>query len=104
MFGYEGGQTPVLARIPKRGFNNANFRVLFQIVNVADLDVFDDGERADLETLAGRRLIRSGGGPVKILGRGELKKKITVVAHAFSASAEQKILQADGSVEIIQNK
>ena len=99
-FGYEGGQTSVLARIPKRGFNNANFcRQAYQVVNVCDLEVFDDGDRADLETLAAKHLARPGGGPVKILGRGELKKKLTVSAQAFSASAQEKILQAGGSVE-----
>ena len=100
MFGYEGGQTPVLARIPKRGFNNADFcRQPYQVVNVADLEVFNDGDRADPETLAAKHLTRPGGDPVKILGKGELKKKLTVAAQAFSASAEEKILQAGGSVE-----
>ncbi len=99
-FGREGGQTPVIARMPKRGFNNANFcRQACQVVNIGDLEVFDDGDRVVLETLAGKCLVRSGGGPVKILGRGELKKKLTVSVQAFSASAEEKILQAGGSVE-----
>ena len=100
MFGFEGGQTPVLSRIPKRGFNNADFeRQPYQIVNVADLDVFNDGDRADAETLAAKHLIRPGGEPVKILAKGDLKNKLTVAAQAFSASAQEKILQAGGSVE-----
>ncbi len=86
--------------MPKRGFNNVNFcQQACQVVNVGDLDVFDDGDRVDLETLAGKCLVRSGGGPVKILGRGELKKKLTVAVQAFSVSAEEKILHAGGSVE-----
>lgn len=100
MFGYEGGQTSVLARIPKRGFNNADFcSRAYQVVNVSDLAVFDDGDRADPATLATKYLVRPNGGPVKILGCGELKKKLTVAAQAFSASAQEKILQAGGSVE-----
>ena len=98
-FGFEGGQTPALSRIPKRGFNNANFRTTYQVVNVADLDAFADGDRIDLQALVARSLIRCGGDPVKILGGGELKKKLTVVVDAFSAAAEEKILAAGGSVE-----
>ena len=99
-FGREGGQTPVLARMPKRGFSNANFcRQTCQVVNIGDLEVFDDGDRVNPETLATKCLVRPGGGPVKILGRGELKKKLTVAVQAFSVSAEEKILQAGGSVE-----
>ena len=97
--GYEGGQNPALMRIPKRGFNNANFRVEYQVVNVADLADFTDGQRVDPEVLAAKNLIRSGGGPVKILGDGKLTGKLTVAANAFSATAEKKILQAGGSVE-----
>ncbi len=103
MFGYEGGQTSVLSRIPKRGFNNADFETKpYQIVNVADLDVFNDGDRADAETLAAKHLIRPSGEPVKILAKGDLKKKLTVAAQAFSASAQEKIIQAGGSVEKLQ--
>ncbi|MDY7009409.1 MAG: 50S ribosomal protein L15 [Planctomycetota bacterium] len=106
MLGYEGGQTPVLARIPKRGFNNADFcRRAYQVVNLCDLEVFDDGDRADPETLGIKHLVRPGGGPVKILGRGELNKKLTVAAQAFSTSAREKILHAGGSVEeLTENK
>ncbi len=94
-----------MARIPKRGFNNADFcRRPYQVVNVADLEVFSDGDRADPETLAAKHLARPGGGPVKILGKGELKKKLTVAAQAFSASAEEKILRAGGSVERVMEK
>ncbi len=96
---HEGGQNPILKRIPKRGFNNANFTLVYQVVNVMDLDVFSDGEKVNVESLAAKRLVRPGGGPVKVLGTGEIKKKLTVVAQAFSASAEKKIVEAGGAVE-----
>ncbi|KKM05664.1 hypothetical protein LCGC14_1751810 [marine sediment metagenome] len=97
--GHEGGQNPALMRIPQRGFNNANFRRSYQVVNVADLEVFSDGERVDVAAMVAKSLIRPGGLDVKILGTGELTKKLTVEACAFSASAEKKIAAAGGSVE-----
>jgi large subunit ribosomal protein L15 len=98
--GYEGGQTPMLSRIPKRGFNNANFRKEFQIINVAALEEkFDDGSRIDAAVLKDARMIEDPAKPVKVLGNGELKKKLTVVASKFSASAKEKISQAGGTVE-----
>jgi len=97
--GYEGGQNPVLARIPKRGFNNANFRKEFQIVNVASLELFEDGAKVDAKALAEARLIGDRSKPVKVLGNGELTKKLTVVASKFSASAAEKISQAGGTAE-----
>jgi large subunit ribosomal protein L15 len=100
-FGYEGGQTPALARIPKRGFNNADFRTVYQVVNASRLAAFEDGDRVDPEALAAKSLIRRGAGPVKILGEGELGKKLTVAAHAFSSSAAEKIRAAGGSVETL---
>lgn len=98
-FGYEGGQNPALARLPKRGFNNANFRRAYQVVNVSALGAFRDGDRVDPKALAGKRLIRADGGPVKILGEGELSRKLRVVADAFSSSAAEKIRAAGGSVQ-----
>lgn len=97
--GFEGGQNPALARIPQRGFSNADFRKEFHIVNVESLDKFDDGARVDAEALAGARLISDTNKPVKVLGRGELGKKLTVVAAKFSATAAEKISQAGGTVE-----
>ena len=101
LYGYEGGQTPALARIPKRGFNNARFRTTYQTINVAALNVFDDGSEVNPQKLADRGLIHPGSEPVKILGDGTLKKKLAVSANAFSASAEKKIIEAGGSVERI---
>jgi large subunit ribosomal protein L15 len=99
LLGYEGGQNPALMRIPKRGFNNANFRTVFQVVNAGQLQAFDDGDRVDLHALAARGLVRPRGGPVKILAGGRLTRKLTVTAHAFSATAEKKILAAGGRVQ-----
>ncbi|MHC4561936.1 MAG: 50S ribosomal protein L15 [Planctomycetota bacterium] len=97
--GYEGGQNPLLARIPKRGFSNFQFRKLRQIVNVSQLDRFDDGARVDGEAMASARLIDDASVPVKVLGNGELSKKLTVVAAAFSPAAAEKIQQAGGACE-----
>jgi large subunit ribosomal protein L15 len=100
LFGYEGGQTPMISRIPKRGFSNADFRKDYQTVNVSSLEQrFDADQRVDAEALVAVRLIQDAGKPVKILGNGELTKKLTVVAAKFSKSAAEKITQAGGSVE-----
>lgn len=99
ILGFEGGQNPILARIPKRGFSNFQFRKLRQIVNLSSLDRFDDGARVDAEALAQAKLIDDASMAVKVLGNGELSKKLTVVASAFSAKAEEKISQAGGTCE-----
>ncbi len=100
-FGGEGGQNPILKRIPKRGFNNKNFRVAYQALNVEDLEVFNDGDRVDIQMLVTSKVLHPNNMLVKILGNGTLSKKLTVVAHAFSASAEEKIRAAGGSTEKI---
>ena len=98
--GMEGGQNPMLARIPKRGFSNADFRKQYQVVNVATLqDRFDEGSRVDGAAMAAARVIQDAAKPVKVLGQGDLSKKLTVVANKFSASAREKISQAGGTVE-----
>ena len=103
--GYEGGQTPVLFRFPNRGFSNVNFRTEYQVINVAVLqEKFDDGETVDRDALAKAGLIDPDGGMVKILGDGELSKKLTVVAEKFSKSAAEKIAQAGGAVTVIEVK
>jgi len=99
-FGFEGGQNPLLARIPQRGFNNANFRTEYQIVNLDVIEQrFGDGDRVDAEALAAKRLIDGSGGPVKVLGRGELTKRVTVAVDKLSKTAAEKIAAAGGSVE-----
>ncbi len=97
--GFEGGQNPALSRIPKRGFSNADFKTEYHIVNVESLDKFDDGARVDAEALVSVKLISDTNKPVKVLGRGEIAKKLTVVAAKFSATAAEKISQAGGTVE-----
>ena len=98
--GAEGGQAQTLLRFPKRGFNNANFRKEYQVVNVASLEErFDPDARVDAEALKAVRLIADPAKPVKVLGNGDLGKKLTVVATKFSASARAKIEQAGGTVE-----
>lgn len=98
-FGFEGGQTPALARMPKRGFSNARFRRGYQLVNVSALDAFDDGARVDAPALAEAELIDDADKPVKILGDGELSRKLTVVASEFTATAAKKIADAGGTAE-----
>jgi large subunit ribosomal protein L15 len=100
--GFEGGQTPLHQRLPKLpGFTPRN-RVEYATVNVGRLnDAFDDGAEVTPDTLRTAGLIRRGKAPVKILGNGELSAKLTISAHAFSASAEQKITAAGGSVEVL---
>lgn len=95
---FEGGQMPLVRRIPKRGFKSFN-RVEYQVVNVRDLDRVD-GE-VSLDSLRSAGLIRSLRKPVKVLGQGEVGKKLSVSAHAFSASAQAKIEAAGGSVTVI---
>lgn len=95
----EGGQMPLFRRIPKRGFSNAQFRTVYQVVNVGTLsEVFEAGTRINAQTLADRGLIHDPARPVKILGTGELNKKLDVEATTFSGSAAEKIAKAGGQV------
>jgi len=98
----EGGQMPLFRRLPKRGFNNANFANYYAIVNVSQLDHFAEGSRIDAQILHEAGLIHSAKHSVKILGDGQLNRKLTVVAHKFSRSAEQKITSAGGTVEKVE--
>lgn len=93
---FEGGQMPLIRRLPKRGFNNARFAKVFIPVNVDQLNRFEDGTRVDEELLRKHRLANGKADGIKILGRGELKRRLIVCAHAFSASARQKIEAAGG--------
>ena len=90
-----GGDLPLYRRIPKRGFNN-KWRVEYSTVNVESLNVFEDGEVVSPERLMEKRLVRDGNAMVKILGGGKLRRRLTVSAHGFSASAAQKIQAAGG--------
>src|SRR6185312_14915462 len=102
--GFEGGQMPLIRRIPKRGFNNARHTVDYIPVNLESLNRFDNGARVDEATLRGAGLANGRLTRIKILGSGELGKKLTVSAHAFSASARAKIEAKGGTCEIINAK
>lgn len=97
----EGGQMPLFRRLPKRGFSNANFRTVYQVVNVSDLEAFDSGTKITPALLEAAGLIGSAAKPVKILGNGELKKKLEVEATKFSESAQRKITEAGGQAKVI---
>jgi large subunit ribosomal protein L15 len=100
--GFEGGQMPLIRRIPKRGFNNAAFTTYYSPVNLESLNQFDEGATVDLDTIRKAGLANGKSDGVKILGNGELKKKkLTVRAHAFSASARTKIEGLGGKCELI---
>ena len=83
--GFEGGQLPLYRKVPKRGFNN-KFAVNYAIINVADLNRFNDGDVVDMEALMAKKIVRSALDGLKVLGNGELTKKVTVKAEAFSAT------------------
>ena len=95
---------PLIRRIPKRGFNNARFATRFIAVNVGELNHFDNGARVDETALRAVGLANGPADGVKILGAGELSKKLTVNAHAFSASARSKIEAKGGVCEVIGRK
>lgn len=97
---YEGGATPYFRRIPKRGFTNANFTKTFVIVNLSTIDkIYEAGETVSPETLVDKGFAAHTKNPVKILGNGDLTKKVTVKAHKFSAAARTKIEAAGGTIE-----
>ncbi len=99
--GYQGGATPIARRFPKRGFSNAGFRTLFHEVNVQLLEKhFDNGAVIDAKALALKGIIRDVKLPVKVLGSGELTKKLTVNAAKFSATAKTKIEKAGGTAAV----
>lgn len=99
--GFEGGQMPLHRRVPKRGFHNP-FRVEYAVVNLDTLsERFDDGAEVTPELLRERRIVRESRAPIKVLGRGELAKKLIVKAHRFSASASKAIAAAGGQAEVL---
>ena len=102
--GFEGGQMPLIRRIPKRGFNNARHGTVYIPVNVESLNVFEDGARVDLDALRSVGLANGKGHGIKILGDGDVKKKLSVSAHKFSASAKAKIEAKGGTCEVIGAK
>ena len=99
---FQGGQTPLFRRIPKRGFNNARFRVEYATINLSDLNkYFNDGDEVTPEVLKEKGIIKQQLCGVKVLGNGELEKKLTIRANRFSSSAVTKIESAGGKAEVI---
>ena len=98
--GFEGGQMPLYRRLPKRGFTNRNTKDIVSI-NITELNRFEDGAVVTIETLVENGVIKNPKDGVKILGNGELTKKLTVKANAFSASAAEKIQALGGTTEVI---
>lgn len=98
--GFEGGQIPLYRRLPKRGFHN-KFATEYAIVNVKALNAFEDGATVTEDDLVSAKIVRKALDGVKILGQGELTKKLTVKVSAFSASAKEKIEQAGGKCEVV---
>jgi large subunit ribosomal protein L15 len=98
--GFEGGQMPLHRRMPKRGFHNP-FGVSYSVVNLEELNVFPAGETVTPELLRAHGFVRRATDPIKVLGDGELTSKLAIHAHAFSASAKEKITKAGGTFEVV---
>ena len=99
--GFEGGQLPLYRKLPKRGFNNYRFAAKYAVINVNDLNKFNDGDTVDCEALLANRIINKCFDGIKVLGEGELTKKLTVKASVFSASAKEKIEAVGGTAEVV---
>jgi large subunit ribosomal protein L15 len=99
--GFEGGQMPLIRRIPKRGFSNARHRTVYIPVNLESLNQFEEGAAVDETSLRAVGAANGKGAGIKILGKGELKKKVNVTAHAFSAAARAKIEALGGACAIV---
>lgn len=99
--GFEGGQLPLFRRLGKRGFNNARFRTVYATVNVSDLNRFEENTVVTPELLIETGMIKKQLDGIKVLGNGELSKKLTVKANVFSKTAKEKIERAGGKTEVI---
>ena len=98
---FEGGQTPLYRRIPKRGFNNARFRTEYAVVNLSDLNKFNDGDVITPATLVEKGIVKKEMAGIKVLANGKLEKKVTVKANRFSSAAVTKIEELGGTTEVI---
>ena len=98
---FQGGQSPLYRRIPKRGFNNKNFETKYAVINLSDLNRFEDGDVVTPELLKEKGIIKKQLCGVKVLGNGELEKKLTIKAHRFSSKAVTKIESKGGKAEVI---
>ncbi len=99
--GYEGGQMPLFRRLPKRGFSNYRFVRKYEVVNVSQLDKFEDGSVVDVQSLFKAGLVGSANSIVKVLGDGELTKKLDVNVQKFSKAAHDKILSCGGAAKVV---
>ena len=99
--GFEGGQLPLFRRLSKRGFNNYNFRTVYAVVNVGDLERFEDGTTVTIEMLKESGLVNKELDGIKILGNGKLTKKLTVKENKLSNTAKEKIESVGGKIEVI---
>ncbi len=99
--GFEGGQLPLFKRLPKRGFSNYEFGIRYAVINVEDLNVFEDGVTISPELLKDTGILKNQLDGIKVLGNGMLNKSLTVKAHKFTKSAKEKIESKGGKVEVI---
>ena len=99
--GFEGGQSPLFRRLPKRGFSNARFKTTYAVINLSDLDKFEEGATVTPELLKEMGLIKQGLDGIKVLGNGTLTKKLNVKAHKFSSVAKEQIEKLGGKAEVI---
>lgn len=98
---FEGGQLPLYRRLPKRGFSNHDFKTVYAVINVGDLNVFNDGDVVTPALLKERGIVKKQLNGIKVLGNGTLEKKITIEAHRFSSSALRKIEESGSKAEVI---
>lgn len=99
--GFEGGQLPLFRRLPKRGFSNAKFKTVYAVINLSDLNKFEDGAIVSPEILKEMGILKNQLDGVKVLGNGKLEKKLTVKAHKFSTTAKDAIEKMGGKAEVI---
>ena len=99
--GFEGGQLPLYRRLPKRGFSNAMFKKTYAVINVSDLNMFENGTEVTVELLKEMGIIKKQLSGVKVLGNGSLEQKLTVRAHVFSKTAKEKIEAQGGKAEVM---
>lgn len=98
---FEGGQLPLYRRLPKRGFSNHDFKTVYAVVNLSDLNVFNDGDVVTPALLKEKGIVKKQLNGIKVLGNGKLEKKLTIEAHRFSASALKKIEESGSKAEVI---
>ena len=99
--GFEGGQLPLFRRLPKRGFSNALFKTEYAVINLSDLNRFEDGTVVTPELLKDLGLVKKQLDGIKVLGNGKLEKKLTVKAHKFSSKAQEEIEKLGGKIEVM---